>query len=83
MPCESVWAVSVTRQFLFDLLNPRKTPKVPRAVRKEAARCLRHYPGDYLLADVFHPEHGKEEKKEVKKMMEQKRKTSRYSNTND
>ena len=44
MPVERVRAVDNTRAFLVRLLNPRETPRVPRAVRQEAARLLRHYP---------------------------------------
>ena len=49
MPNERRWAVNTTRQFLLDLLNPKKTPRVPSAIRKEASRCLRHYPGQYYM----------------------------------
>ena len=49
MPNERRWAVNNTRQFLLDLLNPKKTPRVPSAVRKEAGRCLKHYPGSYQM----------------------------------
>lgn len=40
-------AVNRTQEFLRDLLNPKKTPRVPKAIREEAYRCLRHYPGKY------------------------------------
>ena len=33
-----------TRSFLCALLDPRQTPRVPRAVRKEASDCLHHFP---------------------------------------
>ena len=49
MPNERRYAVNHTRQFLLDLLDPKKTPRVPSAVRKEAGRCLRHYPGEYHM----------------------------------
>ena len=49
MPNERRQAVNNTRQFLLDLLDPKKTPRVPSAVRKEAGRCLRHYPGSYYM----------------------------------
>ena len=49
MPDERRYAVNNTRQFLLDLLDPKKTPRVPSAVRKEAGRCLRLYPGDYYM----------------------------------
>ena len=49
MPNERRWAVNHTRQFLMDLQDPKKTPRVPSSVRKEASRCLRHYPGEYYM----------------------------------
>ena len=52
MPNERRYAVNHTRQFLLDLLDPKKTPRVPSAVRKEAGRCLKHYPGEYIMLKV-------------------------------
>ena len=52
MPNERRWAVNTTRQFLLDLLNPKKTPRVPSAIRKEAYRCLKHYPGEYHMEEA-------------------------------
>jgi len=49
MPDERRDAVNSTRIFLFDLLDPQKTPRVPSAIRKEAGRCLKHYPGEYHM----------------------------------
>ena len=49
MPCERYWAINNTRRFLVDLMDPKKTPKVPEEIRKEAYRCLRHYPGEYYM----------------------------------
>ena len=49
MPNERRYAVNNTRQFLLDLLDPKKTPRVPSAIRKEAGRCLKHYPGEYIM----------------------------------
>ena len=45
IPTERTRAVFAARSFLYDLLDPRKTPKVPRAVRVRAGMVLRHYPG--------------------------------------
>jgi len=58
MPNERRWAVNNTRQFLVDLMDPKKTPRVPKEIRKEAYRCLKHYPGDYYMdkAAVESPE---------------------------
>ncbi len=52
IPVERTRAVLYTRDFLFDLIDPRKTPKVPRAIRQQASRCLRHYPGIYDLLEA-------------------------------
>lgn len=49
MPNERRNAVNITRQFLLDLQDPKKTPRVPSSVRKEASRCLRHFPGEYYM----------------------------------
>jgi len=49
MPNERRNAINHTRRFLVALMDPKKTPKVPSAVRKEASRCLKHYPGEYHM----------------------------------
>jgi len=49
MPIERTWAINNTKQFLVDLMDPKKTPRVPKAIRTEAYRCLRHYPGQYHM----------------------------------
>jgi hypothetical protein len=46
IPLERSRAIRSTRNFLRDLLNPKKTPKVPKRVRQQAHRCLRHFPSD-------------------------------------
>ena len=52
MPNERRWAIENTRIFLSDLMDPKKTPRVPSAVRKEAYRCLKHYPGEYHMGEA-------------------------------
>lgn len=44
VPSERYRAVLITRRFLFDLLDRKKTPRVPRAIRVRAVLMLRHYP---------------------------------------
>lgn len=51
-PNERRWAVNNTRKFLVDLMDPYITPKVPKEIRKEAYRCLKHYPGDYYMEEA-------------------------------
>ena len=56
LPSERRYAVDSAREFLYRLLDPKKTPRVPLTIRKEACDCLRHYPyeaawfmdGDYI-----------------------------------
>lgn len=46
----SLWR---TREFLRDLLDPKKTPRIPRSYRQHAYRCLKHFPweGDIVIRD--------------------------------
>ena len=43
-PQEEARAVAQVRQFLYDLLNPRETPRVPKYIRQKAHRLSKHYP---------------------------------------
>ena len=49
LPDERYRAVRMARQFLQELLDPQKTPKVPAIIRSQARGVLRHYPGDYEM----------------------------------
>ena len=49
LPIERTQAVLRTEQFLKDLLDPKKTPRVPKDVREQAYSCLRHYPSRYNM----------------------------------
>ncbi len=49
MPSERTQAVLRVERFLMDLRNPKKYPRVPKAVREEASRLLRHYPSKYHM----------------------------------
>lgn len=44
LPSEEAAAIESVRRFLFDLLNPKATPRVPKAVRERARRVVKHYP---------------------------------------
>ena len=44
LPYERTRAVLNTQEFLYSLLDPKDTPKVPKDVRQWARRCLKHYP---------------------------------------
>lgn len=47
---EQIHSITRTKDFLFDLLDPKKTPKVPKVIRKRASQCLKHYP---IVVDLF------------------------------
>ena len=49
IPSERTRAIIATKDFLLMLLDPKVTPKVPKAVRDWALGLLRHYPGTYDL----------------------------------
>lgn len=44
LPQEEWRAIANVRRFLYDLLDPKKTPRVPTAIRQEARRVCKHYP---------------------------------------
>jgi hypothetical protein len=44
LPDERYRALKCAEQFMLDLCDPSKTPKVPRSVRERARGILRHYP---------------------------------------
>lgn len=52
LPDERYRAIQRTRHFLMSLMDPKETPRVPRAVRGEAYRLLRHYPSDWDLESL-------------------------------
>lgn len=52
VPCERTRSLIYSWEFLLDLLDPKKTPKVPRVLRERAGKCLRHFPLPYELAII-------------------------------
>ena len=49
LPVERTVAILNTKQFLYDLMDPARTPKVPYAIRRQARQLLKHFPGNYDL----------------------------------
>lgn len=49
LPDERYRAVKYTYQFLCDLVDHTKTPRVPKAIREQARSCMRHYPSEWDL----------------------------------
>lgn len=63
LPDERFRAVIQTKNFLAELLDPAKTPRIPKRIREQAGWCLRHYPSYWDLErashgapDVFQPQ---------------------------
>ena len=52
LPNERTQAVLRVERFLMDLCNPKKYPRVPKAVREEASRLLKHYPSQYNMVYI-------------------------------
>jgi hypothetical protein len=49
LPDERTRAIVNARNFLYDLTDPKKTPRVPKSVRQQAWRILKHYPWNLHL----------------------------------
>lgn len=54
LPHERTRAVLRAADFLRDLCDPKKTPRVPREVRERAGIILKHYPWKTDLLLVAH-----------------------------
>ncbi len=52
LPDERYRAVIAAKNFLQDLLDAKKTPRVPRDIRRQAYSILRHYPSNWDLDRV-------------------------------
>ena len=52
LPDERANAIRQARRFLLQLMDPRETPRIPRAVRMEARARLKHYPTDLDLERI-------------------------------
>jgi hypothetical protein len=50
LPDERYRAIMYAKSFCEDLLDPKKTPKVPKEVRRRALGVLRHFPDEYFLS---------------------------------
>jgi len=49
MPDERYRSLAWAREFLSELCDPKKSPRVPLKVRKNARAVLRHFPDTYSL----------------------------------
>ena len=53
LPFEEKRAINYTRKFLYDLLVPSETPRVPKEIRDRARSLLRHYPQEYRVEEIM------------------------------
>jgi hypothetical protein len=65
LPYERTNAVNYTRDFLYDLLDPQKTPRVPKEIRIRAGQLLKHYPSEYEMNQVSDPLFGKDTLRQI------------------
>lgn len=52
LPFERTNAVKRTERFLMDLLDPKKTPRIPKQIRREAGSLLKHFPSRFDMEVV-------------------------------
>jgi len=52
LPDERARAVETTYNFMLELLDPKKTPRIPKAIRTRAYWCLRHYPSTWHIEEA-------------------------------
>jgi hypothetical protein len=52
VPVERSRAVINTREFLTRLINTWDTPRIPKPIREEARRLLKHYPATYDIEQL-------------------------------
>ena len=52
LPFERTNAVNNAREFLWRLLDPKETPRVPRRIRQMARSVLKHFPRNFDVKAV-------------------------------
>jgi len=50
LPDERYRAIVWAKHFCEDLLDPKKTPRVSKDIRRQALSVLRHFPDEYYLS---------------------------------
>ena len=58
VPVERTRAVVSTEEFLKELLDCGKTPRVPKYIRQRASLLLRHYPTEFDMEMISRREDG-------------------------
>lgn len=52
IPAERTSALKSVREFLYSLMDRKRTPRIPMAIRRRARSLLKHYPGDYFIEET-------------------------------
>lgn len=52
LPFERLNSIYSAREFLINLLNPKKRPRIPRSVRREAYYILKHFPASFEIESL-------------------------------
>jgi hypothetical protein len=52
LPDERYRAIKAAEAFMADLMNPKKTPRIPKSIRARARAVLRHYPSGWDLKQL-------------------------------
>lgn len=58
LPYERTRAVIGTQEFLLELIDPKKTPRISKDIRQKALWCLRHYPSKYEMEVISERDNG-------------------------
>jgi hypothetical protein len=49
---ERYQAIQNARSFMYKLMDPEITPKVPKKIREEARAMLKHFPHEFAVKDM-------------------------------
>lgn len=73
LPDERYRAVRWAREFMYELMDPKKTPGIPKHIREQARSVLRHYPDEWSMnqAAEFTPSVFQERMEPVTRLFQQ------------
>ncbi|QBP05979.1 hypothetical protein [Synechococcus phage S-B68] len=53
IPEQEYHSLKETYKLLCDLIDPKKTPNIPKALRLAAKKCLKHYPAERTFDELI------------------------------
>jgi len=55
IPSEEMWALKRTRKFLSELITMKLTDirKNPKELKRQASSCIRHFPWDMTVEEIW------------------------------